>query len=104
MFGYHCVGGAYIVKKDEFLNAGGEDENIRGWGCEDTERVKNLEVRDKNIHYSTGPLFHLWHPRGKNNHFADQGIKKNNINELLKTCRVAQGSERRTEGIKTTRF
>jgi glycosyltransferase involved in cell wall biosynthesis len=87
MNGYHCVGGAFIVDKDRYLKAGGENEDIRGWGCEDQERIKRMEVLNLVIHYSTGPLFHLWHPRGKNNYFSNQKIRQLNIIELLKTCK-----------------
>jgi predicted glycosyltransferase involved in capsule biosynthesis len=90
MNGYHSVGGAFIVNKDKYLKAGGENEDIRGWGCEDHERVKRMEVLNLIIHYSTGPLFHLWHPRGKNNSFSDQNSRKKNLIELLRTCKRSE--------------
>jgi predicted glycosyltransferase involved in capsule biosynthesis len=87
MNGYHSVGGAFIVNKDKYLEAGGENENVIGWGCDDNERVKRMEVLNMMVHYSTGPLFHLWHLRGKNNYFSNQKIRQLNIIELLKTCK-----------------
>ncbi len=88
MHGYHSVGGAYLVNKEEYLKAGGENENIYGWGPEDNERVKRMEILNLPVHFSTGPLFHLWHPMGKNSWFANREIAKKNRKELLKTCYV----------------
>ena len=85
MHGYHSVGGAYIVNMEIYLNAGGENENFFGWGPEDTERVKRLEILDLQIYYSPGVLFHLWHPVGKNRWFANAETERNNRIELLKT-------------------
>jgi hypothetical protein len=86
--GYHSVGGAYIVNKEKYMKAGGDNENFYGWGYEDDERVKRMEVLNLPIHYSAGPLFHLWHPRGKNSWFSDKQIKRKNLSELLKTCKI----------------
>jgi len=85
MHGYHSVGGAFIVKKEQYLNAGGENENFYGWGPEDTERVKRLEVLGLTISYSYGALFHLFHPIGKNSWFANPFIERMNRKELLRT-------------------
>lgn len=86
MHGYHSVGGAYIVNKEIYLNAGGENENFFGWGPEDTERVKRLEILDLPIYYSPGVLFHLWHPVGKNSWFANSNLERKNRSVLLSTC------------------
>jgi len=88
MHGYHSVGGAFIVNKEEYKKAGGENENFYGWGPEDTERVKRLEIMDLPIFYSTGVLFHLWHPMGKNSWFACSETEKQNRKELLKKCSI----------------
>jgi hypothetical protein len=87
MHGYHSVGGAFIVNKVKYLEVGGENENFYGWGPEDAERVKRLEILGLPIYYSAGVLFHLWHPIGKNSWFADAGTEKHNRRELQKTCK-----------------
>jgi predicted glycosyltransferase involved in capsule biosynthesis len=88
MHGYHSVGGAFIVNKEEYMKAGGENENFFGWGPEDTERIKRLEILGPPIYYAKGVLFHLWHPKGKNSWFANSEIEKQNRKELQRTCRA----------------
>jgi hypothetical protein len=86
MHGYHSAGGAYMVNKAVYISAGGENENFYGWGPEDTERIKRLEILNLPIHYADGFLFHLFHPILKNSRFASDDIERNNRKELLKTC------------------
>lgn len=86
MHGYHSVGGAFIVNKEKYLEAGAENENFYGWGLEDAERVKRLEILDLGIYYSPGALFHLCHPMGKNTWFANDKLERKNRKELQKTC------------------
>jgi hypothetical protein len=88
MHGYHSVGGAFFVNKSKYLAAGGENENIYGWGPEDAERVKRLEILGLPIYYSPGPLFHLCHPIGKNSWFANKGLERDNRQVLQETCKV----------------
>ena len=87
MHGYHSVGGAFMADKEEYLKAGGENENFYGWGPEDTERVKRMEILNLPVHYCEGSLFHLLHPMGKNSWFANSDIERQNRKELQKTCR-----------------
>ena len=93
MHGYHSVGGAFIVNKTKYLDVGGENENIYGWGPEDTERVKRLEIMGLPVYYSPGTLFHLWHPMGKNSWFANSELERRNRNELQKTCKTISGTK-----------
>ena len=93
MHGYHSVGGAFFVNKNKYLAAGGENESIYGWGPEDTERVKRLEISGMPVYYSSGNLYHIWHPMGKNSWFASSELELNNRNELQKTCRTITGSK-----------
>ena len=73
MYGYH--------------SAGGENEKFHGWGPEDAERVKRLEIMNLPIHYSEGPLFHLWHPRGKTSWYTNNRIEIQNRREFIETCK-----------------
>jgi len=88
MHGYHSVGGAFIVNKEKYLKIGGENEKFYGWGPEDTERVKRLEILDLPIYYSPGVLFHLYHPMYKNSWFANEEIEQQNRRTLQKVCKL----------------
>lgn len=87
MHGYHSPGGAYMVCKETYIEAGGENENFIGWGPEDFEHIKRMEVLNLPVHYSIGTLFHLWHPCGKNSGFINAETEKQNRRELIKTCK-----------------
>ena len=78
-FGTWSVGGAFLVNKDAYCRIGGENENFYGWGAEDIERIKRLEILGCPIRRSSGPLYHLYHPR-TNSHYQDM----NNLKELIK--------------------
>jgi hypothetical protein len=62
--GRSSVGGAFIVNKQRYLKGGGENENFYGWGPEDAERLKRMEILEEPTQRIEGPLFHLHHPRG----------------------------------------
>ena len=66
LLGRSSVGGVFIINKQRYLQAGGENENIYGWGPEDAERVKRMEILEEPVERVSGPLFHLYHPRGIN--------------------------------------
>ncbi len=87
MYGYHSTGGAFMTNKKKYLKAGGENEKFYGWGPEDAERLKRLEIMNLSVHYSAGPLFHLWHPRGKTSWYANNKIEIQNRREFIETCR-----------------
>lgn len=90
MHGYHSPGGAYMVNKEKYVEAGGENESFVGWGPEDFEHIKRMEALELQVHRSIGPLFHLWHPKGKNSRFASEDSERINRNALLKTCRITK--------------
>ncbi|TAL64893.1 MAG: hypothetical protein EPN88_10345 [Bacteroidetes bacterium] len=87
MYGYHSTGGAFMADNQKYLETGGENENFHGWGPEDAERVKRLEIMNLPIHNSEGPLFHFWHPRGQNSWYADSRIEIQNRREFIETCK-----------------
>lgn len=88
ILGRPSVGGAFIVNKQRYLQAGGENENFYGWGPEDAERFKRLEILEEPIARIEGPLFHLYHPRGVNSTFDRDKRDKSNVGELIKICRM----------------
>lgn len=80
------VGGAFLVNKEKYLLAGGENEGFYGWGPEDVERVKRLEILELPIARVEGPCYHLHHPR-----IQEPGINQSlkfiyNQRALLNTC------------------
>jgi len=85
-YGYYMVGGAFMVNREKYIASGMENENFYGWGEEDNERVKRMEVLNLAIYRAQGPMFHLWHPRGQNSWFANKVIEIRNRQEFLKTC------------------
>jgi hypothetical protein len=89
MYGYHSTGGAFMTNRETYLETGGENENFLGWGPEDVERVKRMEVLNLPVHFSNGPFFHLWHPRGKTSWYTDKTNEIQNRRELINTCKYA---------------
>ena len=71
-FGNHSVGGAFMVNREHYINAGGENENFYGWGDEDVERVKRWEILGYDIKRINGPLFHLHHGRYGNSWYGSK--------------------------------
>lgn len=88
IMGRMSVGGAFVVNKQRYLQAGGENENFYGWGPEDAERFKRMEILEEPVEHIQGPLFHLYHPRGVNSTFGNDDRDKNNVKELIKICRM----------------
>lgn len=86
--GRTSVGGAFIVNKERYLQLGGENENFYGWGFEDTERFKRMEILREPVTRISGVLFHLYHPRGVNSVYGNDERGKNNIKEFIRICRM----------------
>lgn len=80
------VGGAFFVDKDVYLKAGGENENCYGWGPEDAERIKRMEILGYPLYQAEGPRFHLWHPRGINSGVGGNELQRQNKKEFIKIC------------------
>lgn len=55
--GRPSVGGAFLVNKTKYLETGGENEGFYGWGPEDVERVKRLEILELPIARTKGALY-----------------------------------------------
>ncbi|WP_352422610.1 galactosyltransferase-related protein [Proteiniphilum sp.] len=84
--GRPSVGGVFIVNKLRYLEAGGENENFYGWGPEDVERLKRMEILQEFVQRVQGPVFHLHHPRGVNSTFGHDERDVHNVRELIKVC------------------
>ena len=90
LIGYHSVGGAFFVNRKQYLQAGGENEHFYGWGPEDAERVKRMEILGLPVYRAKGPLFHLYHPRKENSWFGSEELELQNRKEFLKVCSMAR--------------
>lgn len=84
-------GGAFFVNRKTYLAAGGENELFYGWGPEDTERIKRMEILRLPVFRSPGPLFHLYHPRNDNSKYAEGDIEMHNRKMFLKICSLSAG-------------
>lgn len=83
---YYSLGGAFLVNRDEYLKAGGENENFYGWGPEDYERFYRMEILNKEIVRIEGPLYHLFHTRGINSTYANKKMAIQCKEELCRIC------------------
>ena len=91
MYGNSSVGGGFIVDTEKYLRAGGENENFSGWGPEDCERVKRMEILYPQLIYrARGGMYHLWHPRYLNSWYADKQYEINSKKEYLKVCGMSR--------------
>ena len=84
------VGGAFIVNRQRYIQLGGENENFYGWGPEDVERLKRMEILEEPVCRIEGQLFHLHHPRGINSNPMPGKLEKNNIRELITICQMSK--------------
>jgi hypothetical protein len=90
MHGDWSVGGAFIVNRVSYIEAGMENEHFYGWGPEDSERYVRWDTLGYSISRIEGPLFHLSHPRGFTSRFASDHIEARNRKEFLKVCSMSK--------------
>lgn len=86
----HSVGGAFLVHKDLYLEAGGENEHFYGWGMEDMERVKRMEILGLPVSRISGALYHLFHYRYENSRFYSLRLEEESRKEFLKVCSMCK--------------
>jgi len=84
-YGNDSVGGAFMVKKQSYIDAGMENERFYGWGPEDGDRYHRMRILGYKIHFSEGNLFHLSHPRGINSMFRSPNQRTKTRNEFFST-------------------
>lgn len=87
IYGNMSCGGAFIVDKEAYVSAGGENEKFRSWGPEDLERYKRWEIKGYRVKRIDGAIFHLNHHIGDNSKYFDFKTKKEAFQTLLETCR-----------------
>ncbi len=89
IYGTLMFGGAFMVNKCKYIQAGMENERFYGWGNEDYERFERFRVLRYNIFRSKGSLFHLTHPRNiHNSKFRSQKerMKSRAILATVRSC------------------
>lgn len=86
LLGRPSVGGVYMINKTKFLSCGGENERFIGWGPEDAERIKRLEILGANIGRVKGQIYHLYHPIKREFSRNAEIIYRNNQREFLRIC------------------
>lgn len=77
-----ACGGGFLARLSDYLDSGGENENFYGWGQEDGERVARWKILEKRVRRTQGPMFHLYHPRGKNSNYFSEDHKIYQISEF----------------------
>ncbi|HRF85958.1 MAG TPA: galactosyltransferase-related protein [Alloprevotella sp.] len=93
VLGRPSYGGAFIVDKEKYLLAGGENENFIGWGPEDAERVHRCEILGYNIgRIKEGCLYHLYHRPNIN---PDMQKTTQMRNEFIMECSMTSSELRR---------
>lgn len=63
------VGGGFFANLEKYKESGLENERFYGWGIEDGERVNRWNILGYNYKNTSGVMYHLSHPRGKNSQF-----------------------------------
>ena len=75
--------------KEDCIEINGFNNDMKGWGREDSEfvaRLINNGIRRKNVHFSL-IQFHLWHQKSEKNYLLkNEEILQNTIKKKLKTC------------------
>jgi predicted glycosyltransferase involved in capsule biosynthesis len=100
IYGNNATGGAVFIKTDKFYQAGMDNEDFYGWGSEDTERLLRFENLGYKIYRSSGPLYHLSHPRDLNGMFRSENQHKKTLDMLKKiqdNLPVVNGNKRINE-------
>lgn len=90
LMGRPSVGGAFLINRDKYLQAGGENEGFYGWGPEDAERVKRLEILGLPISRTKGSLYHLNHERKPDIGIDNQKKAQHNQKVLINTCEMSK--------------
>lgn len=82
---YNCamVGGAVLLNKDKYIQAGMENEKHYGWGNDDWDRYYRFLQLGYSIRHTGNVLFHLTHPRSANSRFRSVTQENLSKDELL---------------------
>lgn len=81
----NAVGGAFLISTEKYRQAGGENEMFYGWGGEDGERYYRWLILNYREYRSSGPIFHLSHPRDQNGTIRSKYHEDQMMHEYFKT-------------------
>lgn len=100
IFNRPFCGGAFFINRQEYLAVGGENEHFTGWGPEDAERLRRVQIMGHQVKWTAeGKAYHLYHPRNDNSRFFDENAAIEMRKELAKVC--SMNKEELSEYIKT---
>lgn len=89
VFNRPFCGGAFFVNRQKYLSLGGENERFIGWGPEDAERLRRVQIMGYQAKWTkTGKAYHLYHPRKENSNYSDQTAAIEMRSELVRVCRM----------------
>ena len=73
-----ACGGAFVIRSERYLKAGGMDERFLGWGGEDNAFGMALDLIGSNsLLLKAEPAFHLWHQRTQASRYEHENYEKN---------------------------
>jgi predicted glycosyltransferase involved in capsule biosynthesis len=88
-------GGAVVLDKKSFIEAGSDNEYLTSWGPEDIERIRRMDILGYPIKRVSGFLYHLPHPRHANSTYPSQMIQEKLMGEYLKVCALKKDGVKR---------
>ena len=94
----NSLGGSVMFKSSVFMEGGMENENFKGWGGEDDERIHRFIKLGYRLERSHGALYHLDHIRSRDSIRIDSYYKKN-LEELKKVSNMTK--EKLSEYVRT---
>lgn len=68
------VGGCVMLGRESYRRAGKENEKFTSWGPEDVERYNRMKILGYTVKRVEGPLYHMYHERGRNSCYNDQEV------------------------------
>lgn len=87
LFNRPSCGGVYFVDRELYLSVGGENENFIGWGAEDEERLRRVQILGGKANWiSKGGSYHLYHEIGYQMQSLRSSAIYNMRTEFVKIC------------------
>lgn len=91
LYAEHACGGALMIDKESFLEAGMCNEYLTSWGPDDVEQRKRLEILGYEIKRISGGLYHLPHSKGINSGYYNYEERIRLIGEYVKVASMTRG-------------